>query len=189
MRFSVPSELRLAARGSSGSISGPDRFRRSRAAVRATPRAGLRSWNFLNASGLVRCRPAPAPRSRAPARDHGFEHLGFLLGVALHGLDQVGDQVGAALVLVEHLRPLRLGGASSCDGMLLTPHPARACAIYASRPKTAARRASERMEVSRELCVSHPFVAQAARVHANHISGEQPGRIYHALEYGARSNS
>src|SRR6516162_6911691 len=40
---------------------------------------------------------------------HLFQHLPFLGGVALHGLDQVGNEIGAALILVEHLRPLRLG--------------------------------------------------------------------------------
>ena len=37
-------------------------------------------------------------------------NLAFLRGVALHGLDQIGNEIGAALVLVEHIRPLRLGG-------------------------------------------------------------------------------
>ncbi|MDQ1132796.1 hypothetical protein QE386_001391 [Pseudoxanthomonas winnipegensis] len=36
------------------------------------------------------------------------QHLTLLLGVALHGAHQVGDQVGAALVLVEHLGPAGL---------------------------------------------------------------------------------
>src|SRR5262245_12634539 len=39
-----------------------------------------------------------------------FEHLALLRRVALHGLDQIGNEIGAALVLVEHVRPLRLGG-------------------------------------------------------------------------------
>src|SRR5262245_32804687 len=39
-----------------------------------------------------------------------FEHLPLLRRVALHGLDQIGNEIGAALVLVEHVRPLRLGG-------------------------------------------------------------------------------
>src|SRR6516162_7393320 len=38
-----------------------------------------------------------------------FQHLPFLGGVALHGLDQVGNEIGAALILVEHLRLLRFG--------------------------------------------------------------------------------
>src|SRR6516162_3422513 len=40
---------------------------------------------------------------------HLFQHLPFLGGVALHGLDQIGNEIGTALILVEHLRPLRLG--------------------------------------------------------------------------------
>src|SRR5688572_5138588 len=39
---------------------------------------------------------------------HAEQHLALLLGVALHGGYQVGDQVGAALVLVDDLRPRRL---------------------------------------------------------------------------------
>jgi hypothetical protein len=31
---------------------------------------------------------------------HLFQHLPFLRGVALHGLDQVGNEIGAALILV-----------------------------------------------------------------------------------------
>src|SRR2546430_2616278 len=47
---------------------------------------------------------------RARARvGHLLQHLPFLGGVALHGLDQVGNEIGTALILVEHLRPLRLG--------------------------------------------------------------------------------
>src|SRR6266540_6814772 len=47
---------------------------------------------------------------RARSRiDDLFQHLPLLRGVALHGLDQVGNEIGAALVLVERLRPLRLG--------------------------------------------------------------------------------
>src|SRR5499433_2914606 len=46
------------------------------------------------------------PRARV---GHLLQHLPFLRGVALHGLDQVGNEIGAALILVEHLRPLRLG--------------------------------------------------------------------------------
>ena len=38
------------------------------------------------------------------------QHVLFLLGVALHGLDEIGDQVGAALILVLNVRPARLGG-------------------------------------------------------------------------------
>src|SRR5262249_27903519 len=39
---------------------------------------------------------------------HAEQHVLFLRRVALHRGDQVGNQVGAALVLVEHLRPGRL---------------------------------------------------------------------------------
>src|SRR5262249_49506236 len=45
-----------------------------------------------------------------PRIGHRFQHLALLGGIALHGLDQIGDQIGAALVLVEHLRPSCLGG-------------------------------------------------------------------------------
>src|SRR5262245_4384947 len=44
-----------------------------------------------------------------PRVGHLFQDLPFLRGVALHGLDQIGNEIGAALILVEHLRPLRLG--------------------------------------------------------------------------------
>src|SRR6516164_8649587 len=70
---------------------------------------------------------------------HLFQHLPFLGGVALHGLDQVRNEIGAALILVEHLRPLRLGAllvarnvvdaaareqqAKSCDRRGNASHP------------------------------------------------------------------
>ena len=38
------------------------------------------------------------------------EHVLFLFGVALNGGDEIGDEVGAALVLVLDFRPCRLGG-------------------------------------------------------------------------------
>ena len=46
------------------------------------------------------------PRARV---DHLLQHLPLLRGVALHRLDQIGNEIGAALILVEHVRPLRLG--------------------------------------------------------------------------------
>ncbi len=46
------------------------------------------------------------PRARV---DHFLEHLPLLRGVALHRLDQIGNEIGAALVLIEHVRPFRLG--------------------------------------------------------------------------------
>src|SRR5581483_6135720 len=42
--------------------------------------------------------------------DDRGEHVLLLVGEALHGLDQVRDEVRAALVLGEHLRPLGFGG-------------------------------------------------------------------------------
>ena len=44
---------------------------------------------------------------RARIGDVG-QHLAFLLGVALHGLHQIGDQVRTALVLVQDFRPAGL---------------------------------------------------------------------------------
>src|SRR5262249_60874846 len=41
--------------------------------------------------------------------DHGSEDVLLLLGIALHGRDQVGNEVGAALILVLHVAPARLG--------------------------------------------------------------------------------
>ena len=41
--------------------------------------------------------------------DDRGEHVLLLLGVTLHGRDQVGDEVGAALVVVLHVGPFRLG--------------------------------------------------------------------------------
>jgi hypothetical protein len=43
--------------------------------------------------------------ARARALGHAREDLLLLLGEALHRRHQVGHQVGAALVLVDHLRP------------------------------------------------------------------------------------
>ena len=37
------------------------------------------------------------------------QHLAFLSGIALHRLDQIGDEVGAALILVQDLAPRGLG--------------------------------------------------------------------------------
>jgi hypothetical protein len=36
------------------------------------------------------------------------QHLAFLRRIALHRLDEIGNQVGTTLVLVLHVRPLRL---------------------------------------------------------------------------------
>src|SRR5262249_7533834 len=50
-------------------------------------------------------------RGRAAARRGDLlEHLALLPGKALNGLDQVGNEIGAALVLVLDLRPFRLRG-------------------------------------------------------------------------------
>jgi hypothetical protein len=40
---------------------------------------------------------------------HRFQHLLFLRRIALHRLHEVGNEVGAALVLILHIRPFRLG--------------------------------------------------------------------------------
>src|SRR3954464_5097430 len=44
-----------------------------------------------------------------PRVGHFLEHLALLRGVAFHRLDQIGNEIGAALILVEHIRPLRFG--------------------------------------------------------------------------------
>src|SRR5262249_36059100 len=65
-----------------------------------------------------------------PRVGHLFQHLPFLRGVALHGLDQVGNEIGAALILVEHLRPLRLGAflvARNVVGAAARKQQAEAC--------------------------------------------------------------
>ncbi len=41
-------------------------------------------------------------------RDHLGQHLLFLMRVSFNRLNQVGNQVGPALVLVQHLAPRRL---------------------------------------------------------------------------------
>ena len=41
--------------------------------------------------------------------DHVGQHLALLRGIALHRLDQIGNEVGAALILVQHLAPSGLG--------------------------------------------------------------------------------
>src|SRR5215831_16442211 len=43
-----------------------------------------------------------------PGLDDRGQHLFFLLGIALHGSDKIGDEVGAALVVVLNVRPPRL---------------------------------------------------------------------------------
>jgi hypothetical protein len=65
----------------------------------------------LNASGLVTISAVSAlePGGARPRIGHLFENLALLRRVALHRLHQIGNEVGAALVLLEHLRPLRLG--------------------------------------------------------------------------------
>src|SRR5207253_4894018 len=40
---------------------------------------------------------------------HRGQYLPFLSGVALHGGDKIGDEIGAALIIVLHVRPFRLG--------------------------------------------------------------------------------
>jgi hypothetical protein len=40
-----------------------------------------------------------------PRFHHGGQHVLLLFGIALHGGDEVGDEVGAALVVVLHVRP------------------------------------------------------------------------------------
>ncbi len=48
-------------------------------------------------------------RCRLGARlDDGGQHVLLLLGVALHGRDQVRDEIGAALILVLHVGPFGL---------------------------------------------------------------------------------
>src|SRR5271165_4836854 len=55
---------------------------------------------------------APTPPS-ATRRSRAFRDLGphvlFLLGVAFNGGDEIGNQIGAALILVLDFRPGRLG--------------------------------------------------------------------------------
>ena len=41
--------------------------------------------------------------------DHGGQDLPLLFGVALHRRDEIGNEVGAALIVVLHVRPFRLG--------------------------------------------------------------------------------
>ena len=41
--------------------------------------------------------------------DHFGQHLALLRGIALHRLNQIGNEVGAALILVQHLAPSGLG--------------------------------------------------------------------------------
>jgi hypothetical protein len=62
-------------------------------------------WNCCIAAGSFDLS-ACLHRARLGARvGHADEHVALLRGVALHGLHEVGNQVGAALVLVQHLGP------------------------------------------------------------------------------------
>jgi hypothetical protein len=41
--------------------------------------------------------------------DHGIERVLLVRGIALDRVDQIGDEIGAALVLIQHLAPCGLG--------------------------------------------------------------------------------
>jgi hypothetical protein len=59
------------------------------------------SWNFWKASGLVRMSGRDLNLRRLGAGlDHFGQDLAFLGGIALDRLNQIGNEVGAALILV-----------------------------------------------------------------------------------------
>src|SRR5260221_2863298 len=75
----------------------------------AAQRAGqlaLSLLEFLHRRGIVEGVGRDVHRGGAGARlRDADEHVLFLRGIALHRGDEVGNEVGAALVLVQHLRP------------------------------------------------------------------------------------
>src|SRR6185369_14796243 len=58
-----------------------------------------------------------------PGLDHLLEHGALLGREALHRLDQVRNEVGAALVDVLHLRPLLVDALLGLDELVVDPDP------------------------------------------------------------------
>ena len=76
----------------------------------APVRAVLRLLEFLERLGIVEDVRRNLHLRRLGARlDDVGQHLAFLRGIAFDRLHQVGDEVGATLILVQHLAPSRLG--------------------------------------------------------------------------------
>ena len=102
-------------------------------AERAGQRA-LRFLEFLEGLGIGEDVGRDLHLRRLGARlGHLGQHLALLRGVALHRLDEIGDEVGAALILVQHLAPGRLGL------LLQRGDGVDAAAARAPRPRTAGK--------------------------------------------------
>ena len=70
----------------------------------------LRVLELLQLVGIGELRGVDLHLRRLGARlDHRGQDAFLLLGIALHGGDQIGDEIGAALIVVLHVRPFRLG--------------------------------------------------------------------------------
>ena len=70
----------------------------------------LRLLEFLEGVGIGEdVRRQRHLRRLGAGLDHLGQHLALLRGIALHRLDQIGNEVGAALILVQHLAPGGLG--------------------------------------------------------------------------------
>ena len=65
---------------------------------------------LLELVGIAQLRCVDFDRSRlGPRLDDGSQHILFLLGITLHGGDQIGNEVGPPLILILHVAPFGLG--------------------------------------------------------------------------------
>ena len=65
---------------------------------------------LLELVGIGQLRGVDSYGCRLGARfDDGGEHILFLLGIALHRRDQIGDEIGTPLILILHIGPFGLG--------------------------------------------------------------------------------
>src|SRR2546423_5947627 len=83
-------------------------------------REGLRVRGDVGRASRRPGRKRHLPNARAGIRDR-LERLALVRGVALHGVDEVRDQVEAALIVVLHLPPLRVHGFIEGDEVIARP--------------------------------------------------------------------
>ena len=112
--------------------------------------------------------------------DHVGQHRALLIGEALDGLDQVGDEVGAPLVLVQHLRPRRLGvllvGGDRVDAAAGERKAERdEQRIAAEGAGEAKRRRVSHDERASEEAATRPFVLCIRVRGARKVAGASPG--------------
>ena len=123
MRFSVPSSWTCRSRKFCVALRSGYFSTTTIKRDRAEDSPSWACWNLAKASGLL---AGLLPRLHLADLGAGFGHGGkgifFKGGRALDGLHQVGDQVGAALVGVFHLAPLRKGFLVQGDQAVVGAH-------------------------------------------------------------------